>query len=199
MLPCIECPAPAKDVFFDGILADSMACLPPMKQRFINLRGVLEVMEYYDEISEGYDELHREGQLKKLALIKQYIKPKKTDTLLDIGCGSGLSSDWDCKVVGLDPSLSLLEKNPKIKVFGSGEQLPFKDKSFDYVVCVTALHNFEDVEKGLKEIKRVAKGQVVISLLKKSQEFSRIKELIPEYFNIINEIDEVMDVIYIME
>jgi len=31
-------------------------------------------MTYYDEISEGYEELHKEEQLKKISLIKKHLK-----------------------------------------------------------------------------------------------------------------------------
>ena len=34
-------------------------------------------MTYYDDISEGYEELHGEEQLKKIELIKQYINDKE--------------------------------------------------------------------------------------------------------------------------
>ena len=62
-------------------------------------------MNYYDEISEGYEELHTEEQLKKMAVIKAKIRPKKEDLLLDIACGTGLSSDFNCNVIGLDPAI----------------------------------------------------------------------------------------------
>ena len=32
-------------------------------------------MTYYNEISEGYEELHKEEQLKKIELIKKFLKP----------------------------------------------------------------------------------------------------------------------------
>ena len=51
--------------------------------------------EYYDKIAKGYNELHAEEQKKKLAIIKKYIQPEKSDLLLDVGCGTGVSSDWD--------------------------------------------------------------------------------------------------------
>ena len=66
---------------------------------------------YYDKISEGYEELHKEEQLKKVKLISKYLKVNKDDRLLDVGCGTGITTGpWQCKRYGIDPSKKLLEK-----------------------------------------------------------------------------------------
>ena len=70
-------------------------------------------MCYYNKISKGYNELYKEEQLKKLGIIKNNIKIKNGDLLLDVGCGTGLSSDFGCKVIGIDNSLELLKLNNK--------------------------------------------------------------------------------------
>tara|TARA_Y100000031_G_C7998126_1_gene282314 strand:- start:65 stop:538 length:474 start_codon:yes stop_codon:yes gene_type:complete len=152
-------------------------------------------MNYYDEISEGYDELHREEQEKKLEIIKKHLKVRKTDRLLDVGCGSGLSSGFDCQVIGIDPSFKLLEKSFTNKVHGYGEYLPFKDDSFDIVVSITALQNFEDIELGLSEMKRVGMDRFVISFLRKSDKREKIMGLVMKYFTVEKVIDEEKDVI----
>ena len=48
-------------------------------------------MNYYDKIAKGYEELHKEEQLKKIKLIKTILKVNPTDKLLDVGCGTGLT------------------------------------------------------------------------------------------------------------
>ena len=80
-----------------------------------------------------------------------------------------------------------------------GEFLPFKSKSFDWVVVVTALHNFESPEKGISEIKRVAKKNVVLSILKKAKNFRRIDELIRKNFKVKDEFEEEKDMMYFCE
>ncbi len=152
---------------------------------------------YYDTIAEGYEELHRGEQEKKLALIKQHIKVKKTDLLLDVGCGTGVTSNFDCRVVGVDPTIKLLERCPlPLKVQGEAEHLPFKDKAFDIVSSVTAIQNFHDIEQGLKEIRRVGKGRYILTFLKKSEKRNKIIALIRKHFVVEQEIDEEKDCIF---
>ena len=166
---------------------------------------------YYDKISKGYDRLHGEEQRNKLKIIKENlqknkIKINKNTKLLDVGCGTGLSSDFKCKVVGIDPSIELLKiakhnyKGDKSKSFikAFAEKLPFEDKSFDIVISMTAIHNFSNIEKGIKEKKRVGKKVFVISVLKKSKKLPKIDKLIKKYFKIKHRIEEDKDVIYFL-
>src|SRR3989338_5642321 len=76
-------------------------------------RSIKRTAEYYNSISEGYEELHREEQEKKLAIIKQKLQITSEDRLLDVGCGTGITSQFDCKVTGVDPAKRLIEKAMK--------------------------------------------------------------------------------------
>ena len=76
------------------------------------------------------------------------------------------------------------------------EHIPFKDKTFDIVISVTAIQNFHDIKKGLKEIKRVAKNRVVLSFLKRSKKREMIEKLIREMFDINNVVEEEKDLIF---
>lgn len=152
---------------------------------------------YYDQISEGYNELHSGEQKAKVDLIKKFIKIKKTDKLLDVGAGTGLSSDFECEVTAIDPSIGLLKQNPaKNKIVAKAENLPFPDSYFDIVISVTSIHNFGDIEKGLKEMKRVGKNKFVFSVLKRSKKFDLIKDLIKKQFKIKKVVEEEKDLIF---
>ena len=154
-------------------------------------------MGYYNKISKGYNELHKEEQLKKLLIIKNNIKINKNDLLLDVGCGTGISSQFDCKVVGIDPSIGLLRLNKsRSRIQAKAEYLPFKNNTFDIVISVTSAHNFKDIEKGLKEIKRVGKNNFVFSVLKKSKKINQIKILIKKQFKIKKLTEEEKDTIF---
>jgi ubiquinone/menaquinone biosynthesis C-methylase UbiE len=133
-------------------------------------------MTYYDDIAKGYEELHGEEQEKKIALIRQHLVIHKTDKLLDVGCGSGLTTRvWDCDRTGIDPARKLIEKAQKsdpegVYIVAPAEDIPFPAATFDVVLSITALQNFEEYQKGLQEMKRVAKddARFVISFLRRS-------------------------------
>ncbi|MFH0977899.1 MAG: class I SAM-dependent methyltransferase [Candidatus Woesearchaeota archaeon] len=138
----------------------------------------------YNSISQGYNELHSQEQQKKLALIKHHFKVKKSDLLLDVGCGTGISSDFDCKVIGVDSSFEMLRQSKKQKVLAFAEALPFKDKTFDIVVSVTAIHNFKNKKKALLEIRRVGKSRFVFTVLRKSRYHDSISALVRKLFKV---------------
>jgi len=160
-------------------------------------------MTYYDDISEGYEELHKEEQLKKVAIIKQYLSLNKTDKLLDVGCGTCLTTEpWDCQRFGIDPAPKLLERaRDKEKIeykLAPAEEIPYSDNFFDVVISITAIQNFQDIEQGLNEIKRVGKDKFVLTFLKKSSKKELIDKLIRKIFNIKEIIEEDKDFIYIV-
>ncbi|MCH8329355.1 MAG: class I SAM-dependent methyltransferase [Nanoarchaeota archaeon] len=154
-------------------------------------------MDFYRLISKGYNELYGEEQKVKLNIIKENLDIKSTDLLLDVGCGTGIS-DFDCKVLGIDPSVELLKQNlGNQTVLAKAENIPFKDRSFDKVISVTAMHNFDNIEKSMEEIRRVGKKDFAFSILKKSSKFDFIEKEIKENFNIKKIIDGKKDWVFI--
>ena len=156
---------------------------------------------YYDEITQGYEELHKEEQLKKIKLIQEHLKVNSEDKLLDVGCGTGLTTEpWPCQRYGIDPSVKLLEKarqENKIEYKQApAENIPYPDNFFDVVVSITAIQNFSDIEKGLREIKRVGKNKFVLSFLKKSNKRDFIEKKIKELFDVKKVIEEEKDLIF---
>ena len=170
---------------------------------FKNNRFVEYYMNYYDEISEGYEELHKEEQEKKIEVIKGYLKPKESDKLLDVGCGTGLTTEpWKCKLYGIDPAKKLIERarqQDKIEYkIAPAENIPYNDHEFDYVISITAIQNFESIEKGLKEIKRVGKDRFILTFLKRSPKRKQITEFINKHFKVNEVVEEDKDVIFVI-
>ncbi|MFW5747072.1 MAG: class I SAM-dependent methyltransferase, partial [Nanoarchaeota archaeon] len=89
---------------------------------------------------------------------------------------------WEVREkVGVDPSRGLLavarRNYPRIRFEqAAAEKLPFGNHSFDVVISLTAIQNFEDVPTALGEIARVGKDQFVLSFLKNSPRKRRIQE-----------------------
>jgi len=153
-------------------------------------------MDFYNLISKGYDELYGEEQRIKLNIIKENLGINKNDLLLDVGCGTGLA-DFKCKVIGVDQSKDLIQQCKNEKLQAIAENLPFKDNSFDKIVSITSLHNFGDIEKSIKEMKRVGKNDFAFSIFKKSINFNLIEKKIRENFNIKKIVDAKQDWVFI--
>ena len=153
-------------------------------------------MDYYSSIAKGYDELHKEEQLKKLQIIAKHIKPK--GLLLDIGAGTGISTSFfKVKAVALEPSEEMLKQYDGEKAIGKAESIPFPDKSFNTIISITALHH-ADIEKAIKEIRRVSKEGCIyaFTILKKAKNAVEIKKALKKAFN-LKELDEEKDYILV--
>jgi len=92
------------------------------------------------------------------------IPSKKNFTVLDLGCGNGLSTSKikGRTVIGLDLSAKQMirakRKYPeKFFVSGDARKLPFKSHTFDMIVCINLLHHIGSPDKVLKECHRVLK------------------------------------------
>lgn len=100
--------------------------------------------------------------------------------MLDVACGNAFHAaafhDAGWRVYGLEPSpemvrraLSEVEgKGARIDMArGIGEALPFRDASFDRVVCMSSLDHFADPAKGVAEMARVVapEGRVVLGIV----------------------------------
>jgi len=99
--------------------------------------------------------------------------------VLEIGCGYGSLSVYmskrGAKVNGVDISSeaikisrrnALLNKQKIIFRQANGENLPFKDQSFDLVVCCETLEHISNYKKAIDEIVRVTKnsGKIIITI-----------------------------------
>lgn len=147
---------------------------------------------YYDAIADGYDELHAEEQQQKCAFIKTFFSCTENDVLLDVGCGSGISTTfWDCTCYGIDPSEKLIAQaqkkyeNAQFQV-AFAEHLPFADNTFTKIISVTAIQNFSDRERALREIRRVATqdADIVITCLRASSQKRRFQHAIETQFQL---------------
>lgn len=148
-----------------------------------------QVEQMFDTISEEYDGLNRVISLgSDVAWRKKVIKlvsDKNVNSVLDIATGTGdlaiqFAEKTDAKrIVGLDLSdgmLKVARKKVAGKPFadkiefvqGDSEALPFDDNSFDAITVSFGIRNFENLEKGLSEIRRVLKDGGIFVILETS-------------------------------
>lgn len=157
---------------------------------------MIKKLMWYSAIAKSYDELYGEEQKKKAKIILENFKVSSKDFLLDIGCGTGISTkEFNCRKIGLEPEFELLKQADFPVVCGVAEKLPFKNKSFDVVISLTAMHNFKDFNSALQGIERTGKKELVISVLKKSTHKDKIVSSIKKMFNVKKIVDEEKDVI----
>jgi SAM-dependent methyltransferase len=114
-------------------------------------------------------------------LVLSLVKPKKSDTLLDIGCGGGaiLRQIGECKKFGADIEPKDI---PGVEVrftdLNSGK-LPFDESGFDWVVCTEVIEHLSNPDNLISEINRVLKpsGVLVLSTPNLASWVNRIKLL----------------------
>lgn len=142
---------------------------------FNNVAGTYDFLNHF--FSLGIDKLWRKKLVRMMGL-------QKPETILDVATGTGDLAIAEAvlhakKIVGIDISEKMLDagkskisKYPNIEFhLGDGENIPFPDDSFDAVSVSFGVRNFENVPKGLLEMRRVLNENGKIYIL----EFSKPK------------------------
>ena len=107
---------------------------------------------------------------------KEFYNLTKESKILDVGCAKGfMLHDFSelipgIQVQGIDISNYAIENSmPSVKDYvqvADARDLPFEDNSFDLVISITTVHNFDREEciKALQEIQRVSKKHAFITV-----------------------------------
>jgi len=128
-------------------------------------------MEVFDKYFEDYDQWYEDNKLvylSELEAFKKVIPINKKG--LEIGVGTGRFAEPLGIEYGVDPSENMLSiaKKRGIKTFvGKGENLPFPDKEFDYVLLAITICFVENPDKVIEEARRVLKdnGKIIIGIV----------------------------------
>jgi SAM-dependent methyltransferase len=83
-------------------------------------------------------------------------------TVINVGAGAGSYEPPDRYVVAVEPSAAMRAQRTTPAVIGVAENLPFDDDSFDAAMATITIHQWPDLERGLSELRRVARGPVVL-------------------------------------
>lgn len=165
-----------------------------------------QVENMFDGIAHNYDFLNRLLSFRIDVLwrnrVIKMLKPFKPQRILDVATGTAdlaiaLQKLNPQSVIGIDISAGMLaigqQKIEQKKLNNNitlqkadSENLPFEDNYFDAVTVAFGVRNFENLEKGLSEIRRVLKpdGQFIILEFSKVKVFP-LKQLYHFYFRYI--------------
>ncbi|HMM92005.1 class I SAM-dependent methyltransferase [Bradyrhizobium sp.] len=97
------------------------------------------------------------------ALIEQALGDART--VLNVGAGAGSYEPTGRLVTAVEPSQSMRDQRPSHlppAIDAVAEHLPFGDNSFDAAMSTFSVHQWKDLAAGLRELRRVTKGPVVI-------------------------------------
>jgi len=132
---------------------------------------------FYERISNDWERMinNVETQKRLRVIFEELLAgvPLKGKRFLDVGCGLGYFSqraaNLGAKVIGVDIGKKLIEKAkqrvPKGKFFiASASDLPFKNESFDIVLCTEVIEHVDNQRKVLSEIFRVLKKGGVFAI-----------------------------------
>lgn len=147
-----------------------------------------QIAKMFDTISGNYDQLNRiisfGIDVKWRKKVLQIVSKSNPEKILDIATGTGdlailMAKTNANKIIGLDISVGMLEVgqqkilDKKLSktiemVLADSENMPFEDNYFDAITVAFGIRNFENLEKGLKEILRVLKPNGVFVILETS-------------------------------
>ena len=116
----------------------------------------------YDSIGINYAELRR-PEPRIAAVIHQALGPART--VLNVGAGTGSYEPVDRQVTAVEPSLEMIRKrtpNAARAIQASADDLPFEDGAFDAAMAILTIHHWPDKQAGLREIRRVTRGPIVL-------------------------------------
>ncbi|HEX5046393.1 MAG TPA: class I SAM-dependent methyltransferase [Gammaproteobacteria bacterium] len=116
----------------------------------------------YDRIGVGYAALRR-PDARLAARIDAALGECRS--VLNVGAGAGSYEPADRLVVAVEPSAEMIRQRPggaAPVVQASANELPFRDRSFDAALAILTVHHWPRRDRGLAEMRRVARERVVI-------------------------------------
>lgn len=142
----------------------------------------------YDAIGTEYALTRREDP-RVAGLIQAALGNART--VVNVGAGAGSYEPRDRHVLAIEPSeVMIAQRDSRLPpvVIGGAYPLPLSDLSVDAAMAVLTIHHWdEDQERGVREMRRVARGPVVI--LTFDAEVSARMWLIADYLSEVADLD----------
>lgn len=141
---------------------------------------------WYDRIGVGYADQRQPDARLSVAITRALGDAR---TVLNVGAGAGSYEPRDRSVVAVEPAALMIKQRSRSAatcVQARAEYLPFADGTFDASMAILTIHHWEDRERGLTELGRVAQRVVIVT---HALECAEPFWLLEEYFPEIAEID----------
>ncbi len=104
--------------------------------------------------------------------------------IVNVGAGAGSYEPGDLEVVAIEPSPTMYRQRPAGAApvaRAAAEALPFADAAFDAALAIFTVHHWTDSARGLEEMRRVARRQVILSYdALVEQDFWLVEDYFPE-------------------
>ncbi|MEH6700872.1 class I SAM-dependent methyltransferase [Parasphingorhabdus sp.] len=134
----------------------------------------------YDKIGVGYSH-KRKPDFRIARAIHDALGDSRS--VVNVGAGTGSYEPTDRVVIALDPSAEMIGQRPPGSATayqGAAEEMPFADDQFDAAMAVLTVHHWSDLDAGLREMRRVAKGPLVILTFDPESHYFWLADYIPE-------------------
>jgi SAM-dependent methyltransferase len=86
-------------------------------------------------------------------------------TVLNVGAGAGSYEPADRRLLAVEPSATMRAQRPSgaaPAIDARAEALPLDDDSFDAAMACVTIHHWQSAAAGLAELRRVARGPVIV-------------------------------------
>jgi hypothetical protein len=116
----------------------------------------------YEAHGEGYARARRTDP-RIAALVHAALGDART--VVNVGAGAGSYEPADRYVAAVEPSAAMrAQRAPHLApaIDAVAERLPFDDDSFGAAMATVTIHQWADVDLGLRELRRVSRGPVAI-------------------------------------
>jgi SAM-dependent methyltransferase len=106
-------------------------------------------------------------------------------TVVNVGAGAGSYESPEREITAVEPSATMRSLRPadaSEAIDARAEALPFDDASFDAATAILTIHHWTDPATGLGELRRVARGPVVVLTfdVERAHDLWLVRDYLPE-------------------
>ena len=132
-----------------------------------------QVAEWYNTLSDSYDELYGEEQSRKYETVLGFLGTRHFEVLIDIGCGAGnflqKAREIYNHAVGIDLSAKMLRIAISRKtdntdyVLASSSSLPLKNSSSDCTVSISTAKAGSNLPNFIADLRRIGRADSLLA------------------------------------